>query len=310
MSQSLSHPVDPDAPIVVGVDGSAMSSRAVAWAAVEAALYGCPLHLVDSVAGPASIGPGIAWAGIDYEWLNTEAQRVLTEAAGIARSAVPDGNLQITTEVTYQMAIVDLVQLSKTARLIVVGDRGLGAVGRALLGSVSSAVLHHAFSPVAIVHSTAATGAEAAVAPVVVGVDGTANSLPALEIAFEEASRRKVGLTAVHAWSDMSAGLEPSITGWDAIHDSEQAVFAESMAGWTERYPDVTVHRILARNHPAKALLEAAEHAQLIVVGSHGRGGFTGMLLGSTSNALAHSVHCPIIIARSHRTGPDTGDAR
>jgi nucleotide-binding universal stress UspA family protein len=303
---STSHPAEPNPPIVVGVDGSPQSSRAVAWAAVDAALYGCPLHLIDSVAGPAGVGPGIAWAGIDYESLKVEAERVLAEAAGIARAAAPDGDLRITTEVTFQQVIPQLVALSREARLLVVGDRGLGAVGRGLLGSVSSAVLHHAHCPVAIVHTASGGEVEIGSAPIVVGVDGTANSLPALEIAFEEASRRKVGLTAVHAWSDMSAGLDVSITGWDAIRDSEDAVFAESMAGWNERYPDVAVRRILARSHPTRALLEAAEHAQLVVVGSHGRGGFTGMLIGSTSNALAHAVDCPVVVAR-HRPVPKDG---
>ncbi|MCX4092425.1 universal stress protein [Nocardia sp. alder85J] len=308
MSQSPSHGADSNPPIVVGVDGSEISYRAVAWAAADAALYGCPLHLVDSVAGPSTVGPGLAWTGIDFDWLNTEAERVLTEAVGIARAAAPGDGPVITTEVTFQHAVADLLELSKSARLIVVGDRGLGAVSRGLLGSVSSAVLHHAHCPVAIVHSTAAAAPEPASEPVVVGVDGTAASVPALEIAFEEASRRKAGLMAVHAWSDVSAGLDASITGWDEIRDSEDAVFAESMAGWSERYPDVGVQRILARNHPTQALLHAAEHAQLLVVGSHGRGGFTGMLLGSTSNALAHAVHCPIIVARhAHFTPENAG---
>ncbi|MCX4092994.1 universal stress protein [Nocardia sp. alder85J] len=296
---------DPNPPIVVGVDGSASSYQAVAWAAVDAALYGCPLHLVDSVAIAAGAGAEVAWTGIDNEWLNTEGERVLAEATRIAQAAVPGDGPSITTDVTFRHVVTDLVALSKTARLVVVGDRGLGAVGRGVLGSVGSAVMHHAHCPVAIVHATAAIDPVSAVEPVVVGVDGTANSVPALEIAFEEASRRKVGLTAVHAWSDMSAGLDVSITGWDALRDSEDAVFAESLAGWSERYPDVEVRRILARDHPTRALLEAAERAQLVVVGSHGRGGFAGMLIGSTSNALAHAAQCPIVIVRHGRRQPE-----
>ncbi|MCX4092440.1 universal stress protein [Nocardia sp. alder85J] len=300
-------PAVPIPPIIVGIDGSAMSHRAAAWAAADAALYGCRLHLVHSVAGPSGLGPGVAWAGIDYGWVHAEAERVLAEATEIVRAAVPDDGPTITMEITLQHTVTDLVELSKSARLVVVGDRGLGAVGRGLLGSVSSAVLHHAHCPVAIVHSATATDTQPADLPVVVGVDGTANSVPALEIAFEEASRRKVGLTAVHAWSDLSAGLEVSITGWDAIHDSEAAVLAETMAGWTQRYPDVAVHRILARNSPTRALLDAADHAQLVVVGSHGRGGFTGMLIGSTSNSLAHAVPGPIIVARNPLSRDNAG---
>ncbi|NQE93616.1 universal stress protein [Nocardia terpenica] len=117
-------------------------------------------------------------------------------------------------------------------------------------------------------------------------------------VAFEEAARRKVGLTAVHAWSDVSAGLDVAMMGWDDIRESEDAVFAESLAGWSERYPEVPVHRILVRDRPVRALVDEAETAQLLVVGSHGRGGFTGMLLGSTSTALLHSVHCPTLVVR------------
>ncbi|WP_460700804.1 universal stress protein, partial [Nocardia thraciensis] len=92
--------------------------------------------------------------------------------------------------------------------------------------------------------------------------------------------------------------LEPSILGWDVIRDTEDAVFAESLAGFGERYPDVPVRRILVRDRPVRSLLEESEKAQLVVVGSHGRGGFAGMLLGSTSAALVQSVDCPIIVVR------------
>lgn len=75
-------------------------------------------------------------------------------------------------------------------------------------------------------------------------------------------------------------------------------MLAESLAGWSERYPDVAVRRVLVRDRPVRALLSEAENAQLVVVGSHGRGGFTGMLLGSTSAALVQSVECPIVVVR------------
>lgn len=194
-----------------------------------------------------------------------------------------------------------LIDRSRRARLVAVGSRGLGAFRRGLLGSVSTAVTRHAHSPVAVVR--AAADAVSASKPVLVGVDGSENSVPALELAFEEASRRKVGLIALHAWTDVSAALDVSVSGWDAIRDSEDAVLAESLSGHTERYPDVEVSRILVQDRPVRALLEQSEGAQLVVVGSHGRGGFTGMLLGSTSSALVQAVECPIVVVREGAKG-------
>nr|WP_305781635.1 universal stress protein [Nocardia crassostreae] len=132
-----------------------------------------------------------------------------------------------------------------------------------------------------------------------VGVDGTANSVPALELAFQEASLRKVGVVALHAWSDATGPYGTLLPGWDAIREEESLRFAESMAGYQERYPDVRVRRILVMDRPVRALVDEAENAQLVVTGSRGRGGFSGMLLGSTSAALLHSVDCPMVVVRA-----------
>ncbi|RDI55297.1 universal stress protein [Nocardia mexicana] len=284
--------------VVAAVDGSAVSYHAAAWAAADAALHGCGLHLVTSASLPLGFGPVPVLSDDTLRWLHTDAERMLTEARRLARLAAPGESPVITTEVTTEPIIPHLIERSRRARMLAVGSRGLGAFQRGLLGSVSTAVTRHAHCPVAVVHSSSATDSVSADKPVLVGVDGSENSLPALEIAFEEASRRKVGLVALHAWSDVSAGLDPSILGWDAIHDTEDAVLAESLAGYAERYPDVPVRRILVRDRPVRSLLQESENAQLTVVGSHGRGGFAGMLLGSTSTALLHSVECPMIVVR------------
>ncbi|MEV2226897.1 universal stress protein [Nocardia vinacea] len=131
-----------------------------------------------------------------------------------------------------------------------------------------------------------------------VGVDGSPNSLPAIELAFEEAARRKVGLTALHTWSDAS-GVDLPHSGWEAARESEQALLAENMAGYRDRYPEVPVLRILKLDRPVRALLDESANAQLVVVGSRGRGGFASMVLGSTSNALLHTVECPMIVVRN-----------
>lgn len=286
--------------LIAAVDGSASSNQAVTWAAVEAALRGLRLHLLTSVAVPGGFGPGMALGETDLDMMRQEGERIVAEAARIARDSVPGDELRISTEVSHDLIIPTLIDRSGLATMIVVGSRGVGAFQRGLLGSVSSAVTRHAHCPVAVIHDKAAVDAESVAAPVVVGVDGSDNSVPAIELAFVEAALRKTGLTAVHTWSDVT-GLEVPVPGWDAAMESEQVLLAEQLAGYQERFPEVAVRRIVKLDRPARALLEESENAQLLVVGSHGRGGFASMLLGSTSNALLHSAECPMIIVRNGR---------
>ncbi|MVU78361.1 universal stress protein [Nocardia sp. ET3-3] len=285
-------------PVIVATDGSVVSHAAVAWAAVDAGLHGAPLEIVTSVAVPGGWGPGAMLIDTDTDYMRLEGERVVTDASRVARNAAVGDAVTIDTTVTFELPIPYLIDRSRQARLLVVGSRGHGAFGRALLGSVSTAVTRHAHCPVAVVHSNPALDPVSAEKPVLVGVDGTPNSVPALEFAFEEASRRKVGLDALHAWSDTSGAGLP-LSNWDLVRERETELLAERLAGFGERYPDVAVRRILVRHRPIQSLLEATDNAQLLVVGSHGRGGFAGMLLGSTSNALLHSVECPMIVVPS-----------
>ncbi|WP_024805863.1 universal stress protein [Nocardia sp. BMG51109] len=286
------------ATIVVGADGSEVALQAVVWAAVEAASYRCALHIITSFGVVPKPGLGAILSASEQQWLREDGERILAEAASIARHAVPGTEVVITTELTFDMIIPTLLERSMQARMIVVGSRGRGAIRRTLLGSVSTATSRHARCPVAVVHGDAAIDAGRAGKPVVVGVDGTANSVPAIEIAFDEASQRKAGLVAVHAWSDMS-GYDLPVVGWEGIRETEQVLLAESLAGWFERYPDVAIERVVVCDSPTRALLARSEDAQLLIVGSHGRGGLPGMVLGSTSTALLHLAHCPTIVAPS-----------
>ncbi|WP_039801380.1 universal stress protein [Nocardia araoensis] len=297
-TESRSRTTDLDFPILAAVDGSASSYQAVAWAAVEAALHHRPLHIVTSMAIRTGSGPGISLGEADLEWLRSDGERVLAEAARVARTAVPGAEPAVTTEVTFELIISMLIERSARAWMLVVGSRGIGAFQRGLLGSVSTATTHHARCPVAVIHGIAAIDAVSARQPVLVGVDGTDNSVAAVELAFEEASRRKVDLVALHAWSDTS-GLDVPVRGWDGAREAAEAVLAESLAGWADRYPDVSVRRVVTADRPGRSLLDESANAQLVVVGSHGRGGFASMLLGSTSNTLLHSVDVPLIVVRA-----------
>ncbi|GAP29700.1 hypothetical protein NSK11_contig00062-0008 [Nocardia seriolae] len=286
-------------PIVVAVDGSAVSYQAAAWAAADAALHGVPLRIVNSIYMPVGFGPAAILSDADLEYLTRDGERVVEEALRVARVAVPTETLEISSEVTAEPIIDHLISASRRARALVVGARGLGALRRGLLGSVSSAVAQHAHCPVAVIHASAADPVSAE-KPVLVGVDGTDNSVPALEFALREASLRKVGVTALHAWTD-ATGFYLPVLGWDDVRRREDQLLGEQLAKITEHYPDVPVKRILVMDRPVRALLEESENAQLLVVGSHGRGGFTGMLLGSTSTALLNSVECPVLVVRGPR---------
>ena len=132
-----------------------------------------------------------------------------------------------------------------------------------------------------------------------VGIDGSPASEAATALAFDEASRRGVELVALHAWSDIA--VFPALgMDWHNRESQGQEVLAERLAGWQEQYPDVPVKRLLVCDRPSRWLLEESERAQLVVVGSHGRGGFRGMLLGSVSSAVAQAATVPVIVVRTN----------
>lgn len=284
--------------IVVGVDGSAAGKVAADWAARDAARRGVPLTLVHVIA-PKDLQMWIEVpAPQEYlRWQSERSERVMAEATAIAERAAENRPLTVVRQVVPGEAKATLIDLSKDADMVVVGSRGLGAWGRRLLGSVSTAVVHHAQCPVAVIHDEDPLMDHPDQAPVVVGVDGSKAAEQAIAIAFEEASLRGVDLVAVHAWNDVDYEF-PDVKWVDYTARGERIV-AECLAGYCETYPDVTVRKVLVRDRPAHQLLQQSEAAQLLVVGSHGRGGFPGMLLGSVSSEVVQSARMPVIVARS-----------
>jgi nucleotide-binding universal stress UspA family protein len=277
---------------------------AVQWAARDAELRNVPLTLVHVV--PATAGTWLesslvpAWMGAQRE----RGQQVLDDALKIAGESCQRGQAQIDCEIPSGITIPTLADLSKDADLVVVGCLGSGTLRGRHLGSVSSGLLYHAHCPVAVIHDGVEVTADTAQFPVLLGIDGSSESELATAIAFDEASRRKVGLVALHAWSPV--GMFDNIVsfpsaGWPALRAAEDEVLAERLAGWAERYPDVYVQRHIVRDDPARQLVETSEWAQLVVVGSHGSGGFAGMLLGSVSAAVVLLARVPVIVAREAR---------
>ncbi|MCP9270942.1 universal stress protein [Mycolicibacterium arenosum] len=291
------HPSDR---IVVGVDGSAASDAAVRWAARDAALRNVELTLLHVVQLPAVSGVGYAIAPLPREFIEQqrdEGQRVIDAAHRIVEADFsPSERVVLRDELVTANPIPTLIDATKDAQLIVVGSRGRGAWRRGLFGSASNGLVHHSHCPVAVIRDPA-DGRVEHEGPVVVGVDGSPASELAVAMAFDEASRRSAELLAVHAWSDAVHSGIP-VSAWPDFQPEAEETLAERMAGWQDRYPDVHVHRRVVFNQPARHLLEAAETAQLLVVGSHGRGGFAGMLLGSVSSTVVHATDTPVIVAR------------
>ncbi len=293
--------------IVVGVDGSPAANAAVQWAARDAALHKVSLTIVHAVS-PIPAASGL-WGEVPVpdgyaQWRESEAKRVIDDALRVVEhSALEIGPASVRGELVHGAAVPALVDFSSKADMLVVGCRGLDAANRAMLGSVSADVVRRAHCPVAVIHDGDRVTPRSAHAPVLVGIDGSPLSELATDIAFDEASRRRVELVALHAWSDL-AELGPPARGWSPaewleVHDREDRVLAEWLADRQKRHPAVAVRRLVVSGRPGPALIENAETAQLVVVGSRGRGGFAGMLLGSVSRAVVNSVRTPVIVART-----------
>lgn len=197
-----------------------------------------------------------------------------------------------------------LLTEAQHARELVVGSRGLGGFSGMLLDSTSATVTQHSPCPVVVVH-----GQGDPTGPIVVGLDGSTASDQALRYAFEAASRTGAPLLAVHAWAGLGAAksLIPPANEltFESIEAAEHRMLAEQLAVWQEKYPDVAIEHQVIHQRPAAALIELGHRARIIVVGSHGRGGFTRLLLGSVSQAVAQHAPCPVAVVRTQQSGAD-----
>ncbi|QIZ39968.1 universal stress protein [Saccharopolyspora sp. ASAGF58] len=264
--------------VVVGVDGSESSAQAALWATAEATRLAVPVHLVVVNDDPAREG---------------FAKQAVRDIAERCHRARPE--LTITDEVAVGHPAEELVHRSESAQLVVVGSRGHGVFRDVLLGAISTSVAAHARCPVVVVR-----GAAAASGPVVVGVDNSPGSHVAVHYAFDAANRRHTGLIAVQALPDafFTVGTYP-LPDRQEIQNRADLHLAEQLSGWCADYPDVTVRREVANQHPVATLCEAARQAQLLVVGHRGRGGFAGLLLGSVANGVLHHAPCPVAVIRT-----------
>jgi len=277
-------------PVVVGVDGSASAYRAVEWAAGEAHRRGVGLRLVRAFSWTTADHP-TGWVARYRNEMLDVSRRQVARAVRVAADARPDVEAESQVEIGAPIEV--LSSEARRAQLLVLGDRGLGEVAGLVLGSVAVSLAARGACPVVVVRGERA-GADG---PVVVGVDGSPVSEAALAFAFDAAAARGVDLVAVHAWSPTAIDEElASLVEWDA--SAESAVLAERLAGWGQKYPQVAVRRTVVRDGAVRALVTASAGAQLVVVGSRGRGNAAGLLLGSVSHGVLHGAHCPVAVVR------------
>ncbi|MEV2226093.1 universal stress protein [Nocardia vinacea] len=288
------------AAVVVGTDGSTTSDAAVRWAAQTAARKRRRLlivHGLDLAGTRAVLGSYDAMEPSVTAPIHARGQHILAKAGELAHDIDPE--LAVTTELSEANPAKLLIALSETADLVAIGATpGIGTLAH--LGSTLLAVVSHGHGATVVVPGTGTGEPAHPRGSVVVGVDGSPVGEAAIAAAFAEASEREAELVAVHAWSDLSDGafagsayLEIPIVD---LEIAEHALLAERLAGWQEKHPDVTVTRKVSVFGPRELLGKWSEFAQLIVVGSRGRGGFRGLLLGSTSNWLVQHANCPVMV--------------
>ncbi|GAA0250398.1 universal stress protein [Saccharothrix mutabilis subsp. mutabilis] len=289
---------EPGAPVVVGVDGSASALEAVAWAADECLRHRAPLRLVHACMPPIVSRSAFASVGEDLDRaLRAQGHKWLRQARDAARAVARD--IAVTTRLAVTGPVPLLVDESGRARLVVLGSRGLSGVGGLLVGSTALALASHGRCPLVVVRDAPAPDG-----PVVVGVDGSPVSEAAVAFAFEAASIRGAPLTAVMSWQDFM--VDPGYhdrriaTDWTEVEEDERRLLAQRLAGWQEKFPDVHVDRVVRRDNAARLLVRLGEGARLLVVGSHGHEGFTGLLLGSTARTLVRHAPCPLAVVRPH----------
>lgn len=278
--------------VVVGVDATPGARLALAWAADQAELRRLPLHVVLAVDVPGLDGGSAELSSLWTSWgpaVRAAYAPVLEDAREFAVGRHP--GLTVVGELAEGSPVDVLRARAAGSAMVVIGSRRRGIV-RDLFSreSVGKPLVTHAPCPVVVVREPELV--THAPPRLVVGVDGSAVSTEAVRFAFEEAAFREARVIAVSAW-------QPPYLRDLALEDAEdevRRVLAESTAGWQDKYPQVEIQHTVVRGHPVRVLSDAAQGAVMLVVGSRGLGGFSGLLLGSVSQGLMHHAPCPVVV--------------
>ena len=290
--------------IVVGTDLSLRAGHAVDWAAARAAEQGLPLTILLSVPLvpiPARSSLYDAMVLGDFpDRLHDRAEKKSAVERARVRQAYPELDVQSIVETGVPSEL--LIEASRSAALVVVGARGKSAPFTIpALGGTSDALVTHAHGPVAVITDRSHPKADG---PVVVGVDDAPESLAAIRFAVDEAVRHNVKLLAVHSW-DSAFWLADVAGSWSVdaatVGTSLETMVKDLVAPYTAGHPNLEVGRAVLPGRASEVLGDATKDASLLVVGSRGRGGFTGLLLGSTSREVLRAAECPVIVVRASR---------
>ena len=286
--------------IVVGVDDSESSSQALAWAVAQAVAERRDLtvvHTIDAVT-PAYMDAAFVSPREATRALRAAGHRVLARARAEVLRFAPD--LQVHEVFELADPRNALVELSQDAALLVMGSRGMGKLPRLLLGSVGVAVVRHAACPV-VIHRPWNPGVVRN--GIVVGADASEDSRAVLEFAYREASLRSLPLTVLHCFWGAQVAIfaapdeaDPTAAGPIVDLETERMLLSESLAGLSEKYPEVVVHTEMARGLPQEALVRMGERMNLIVVGAHQSGRVSRMLFGTVAISVVEHATCPVAV--------------
>ncbi len=285
-------------PVVVGFDNSDPAAEALTYGAEQAAMRGVGLRIVTAfgiVVSDLGLGMSAPWDAELVESVQQSARREAEAGAQRVREEHPDVSVSVVVEPGPAAAVV--LEHAKDASLVVVGSRGGGGFMGLLLGGTSREIATHCTAPTVVVRQ-----GRPAQGRVVVGIDGSPDSVGALAFAFDVASREGRQLLAVHTWDVPPIG---AITGVPSpeppelvrdIANNEARAALEELSGFSQRYPDVVVEHRIVRGSPVKTLVAESDEAALLVVGSRGRGGFLGLVLGSVSHGVLHHATCNVAV--------------
>ncbi|GAB3724106.1 universal stress protein [Nocardiopsis nanhaiensis] len=291
--------------VIVGVDGTDSSRHALEWSAHQAALRGLGVRIVAAASPLAMEGFGV-WGGAEErsdDRKGAGARRLLDHADDWVSRLFPE--LTVQTRLSFARPAEALLAEAAAPGVVaaVVGSRGLSGIAAAFVGSVGIELAARAPVPVIVLPKDHAA-AHGVRSRVIVGVDGSEPSRRALEFAFTQAEFADTELVAVSAWQPLVAfaaatgPIPPELFDDATAAEAARQALDEELTDLRLIRPNVRVHTRVVRAHPVVALLEEATPADLIVVGSRGRGGFRGLLLGSVSHSVLHGAQGPVAILR------------